>query len=489
MNDFDTLCQSELQAMDVAERAIENANNLTHIIDNVVETGEFGMDDVIVIESLVPGLAFENYPTGGFSAQRSTLNASIGLEMAMDAKRLLLVGGIAALFGAIFAAIRKFTGGGGGSGDGGGGGGGSSDSSSSTSNSYSRAEKAYKDVTPKLKDVQKKLREKKQYSKTVEDALSKCYHAYVRLTKRDPGLDEFIRLTKEHPDKLMPHKLTSSMFSEEYLQALSYDMFSRQDQTVPRRCVEFVNGIDKAMLGDRAKVVEDVSNKLNKTLGIFKTDKARGKIEIQADSETASLSNVESLCLRFGLKPDYLQKCETLLKENSTDIDIKRYVEILNEATQFVQQCFKKEERVTFTDATFESFWTSVQRNASSFDKAVEFTDKLMKGFSSYESKAKKAASDVDEALREYRQIIIDGARAEGHGDQTENANEIKKELDKYTFVTNRAVAEIKSMVLITGRIGSHTVNINRLVKNLADHIEAYDKAVDKLLSALERDK
>ena len=488
MNDFDSLCQSELQAMDVAERAIENANNLTHIIDNVVETGEFGMDDVIVIESLMPGLAFENYPTGGFSAQRSTLNASIGLEMAMDAKRLLLVGGIAALFGAIFAAIRKFTGGGGGSGDGSSvGGGGSSDSSSSTSNSYSRAEKAYKDVTPKLKDVQKKLREKKQYSKTVEDALSKCYHAYVRLTKRDPGLDEFIRLTKEHPDKLMPHKLTSSMFSEEYLQALSYDMFSRQDQTVPRRCVEFVNGINKTMLEDRSKSVQAVAEMIEKNLEQYKTDPNRATINIHGDSNDAVQHTNKTFSQRFNLSDDYLRNCQTLLKEEFDDNDIDHYSEILADAGQFIQQCFKKEERVTFTDATFESFWTSVQRNASSFDKAVEFTDKLMKGFATHENTAKKAASSVDDGLQKYRQIISDQARSEAN--DPEKLQEVKDNLQRFTYVTNRAVAEIKSMVLITGRIGSHTVNINRLVKNLADHIEAYDKAVDKLLSALDRDK
>lgn len=490
MDDFDNLCQTELQQMEIAERSIQDAQNLTSLINSVVDTGEFGLNDVETLESLVPGLVFENYPMGGFSAQRSPLNAAIGLEMAMDAKRLLLVGGIAALFGAIFAAIRKFMGGGGGSsGEGGSGGGGSSSDDNSTSSNYTRAEKAYKDMTPKLKDVQKKLKEKKEFSKSVEDALAKCYHAYVRLTKRDPGLEEFIRLTKEHPDKLMPNRLTSSMFSEDYLRQLSYDMFSRQDQSTPSRCVGFLNKIDKNLIGDRVTAMDSLGKSLDKVMSAIDSDKQAVKNEVIAAGGVANDNSLSALCERFGLKPDYLQKCEELLKESTSSVDVEKYKEILDETNRFIQQCFHREERVTFTDATFESFWTSVQKNSASFDKAVEFTDKLMKAFSKEETKAKNTAVHVDERLREIKQFLAENIT---HNDDATRRRQIADEqklMDKYLFVANRSAAEIKSMVLITGRIGSHTINIGRLVKGLADHIEAYDKAVDKLLSALERNK
>lgn len=115
------------EPIELGDAVLDKLTSQLRAIDSTImevqSTGTIGQDDVASVESFVPGLLTDNYPSGGYTLERSSQNVAIALEE-MDTKAKILIGAIVAaaialiikIFSWIFGKEEEAGGGGGGGG-------------------------------------------------------------------------------------------------------------------------------------------------------------------------------------------------------------------------------------------------------------------------------------------------------------------------------------------------------------------------------------
>lgn len=470
--------ENEMDQIEIANAKFDQSEQVGHLVDSMLAEGGASMSDIMQLESFIPGIAMESYPRGGFSTERSPLNYSIALEMAMDARKALLLGGAAGLIGIIFAIIKKFSGGGGGGeGSGGGSGGGSSSDSTAATTSYHSANNSLKEAKITIKAVREKLKGRKDLDSKTTEALAKCYVCYSRLTGTEMGLENFEKKLKDHPDALMPNEFKSSMFSPEFLKSISYTMFTHSNAKVVTRLVNFfkvfeAGGKEPEIMKEKTDIFKDVGNDFKNSAT------AEAAIRKSDHDEKTLMSYLE---YQYVWKPTYLDHCSKLIDgETVSSLDVKKGEGVLKDSKNFISSNFRRAESVTQHDDVFEVFWKEVRENSASLDKIRVSSKALMsKATDNFEKKKEKEMNEVLFTLREYKNKFTDDA-----GGGVENVN---RNVTVYESFLKFALNELAHMLYIGATTTTHFQNMTDRITKIKVHTEEYDKSLKALIARLDK--
>ena len=467
--------ENEMDQIEIANAKFDQSEQVGHLVDSMLTEGGASMSDIMQLESFIPGIAMESYPRGGFSTERSPLNYSIALEMAMDARKALLLGGAAGLIGIIFAIIKKFSGGGGGGeGSGGGSGGGSSSDSTAATTSYHSANNSLKEAKITVKAVREKLKGRKDLDSKTTEALAKCYACYSRLTGTEMGLENFEKKLKDHPDTLMPNEFKSSMFSPEFLKSISYTMFTHSNAKVVPRLVEYFKVFEAG--GKKPEIMKEKTDIFTKVAGQFNSVANATAALVRPDTVT-----LEGCSTLFGWKPEYVASCSKLIDgEAVTVLDVGKCEGVLKDSKNFISSNFRRAENVTQHDDVFEAFWKELQTNSEKLDVIRVSAKALMeKATGSFEKKKEKEMNEVLFTLREYKNKFTKDA---GGGVENVNLN-----FTVYESFLKFTLNELAHMLYAGATTATHFQNMTDRITKIKVHTEEYDKSLKALIARLDK--
>lgn len=197
-------------------QTLDTANRLTDVLGRIELDGGVSRDHVVALESIIPGVVMDNYPSGGFTTNPSEQNASVVMEginswmvrngipvqtvatenWAMVGKVLAGVSIFAALLALIRWIIRFITGKGGDDGAGGGG----NVSSVEIKQLRKDIEKADREYDAKMAEIAKKDKEfRENLTKEFEE---KKKQALKETADRKAKELEMIKEAKERQEKI-----------------------------------------------------------------------------------------------------------------------------------------------------------------------------------------------------------------------------------------------------------------------------------------------